>query len=134
MFVFELHLPSLRPYSKRSNPPDDSQRPISTMFHSLWLFALLVSCRIENAYAATRSYNFNLHSSSRAPGKYRARMPLNPAVEPGIDMQLDGFDRQVYLINNQQTGPLIEADEGDILEVVVQNDLDVENTIHWHGS
>lgn len=49
-------------------------------------------------------------------------------------MHLDGFVRQVYLINNQQTGPLIEADEGDILEAVVQNDLDVENTIHWHGS
>lgn len=45
----------------------------------------------------------------------------------------DGFPRQVYLINDQQPGPLIVADEGDVLEVTVRNDLDVENTIHWHG-
>ncbi|KAK3669153.1 hypothetical protein LTR78_010966 [Recurvomyces mirabilis] len=45
----------------------------------------------------------------------------------------DGFARQVYLINGQQPGPLIEANQGDILEVTVFNDLDVENTIHWHG-
>lgn len=39
----------------------------------------------------------------------------------------------MYLINDQQPGPLIEADEGDDLEIFVQNDLPVETTIHWHG-
>jgi len=41
--------------------------------------------------------------------------------------------REVYLINNQQPGPLIEAEEGDDLEIFVQNNLPVEQTIHWHG-
>ena len=45
----------------------------------------------------------------------------------------DGFTRDVYLINGQQPGPLIEIDEGDDLEVFVKNDLPVESTIHWHG-
>jgi FtsP/CotA-like multicopper oxidase with cupredoxin domain len=45
----------------------------------------------------------------------------------------DGVSREVYLINNQQPGPLIEADEGDDVEVFVKNDLPVETTIHWHG-
>jgi FtsP/CotA-like multicopper oxidase with cupredoxin domain len=46
---------------------------------------------------------------------------------------LDGFSRDVYLINDEQPGPLIEVEEGDDVEVFVQNDLPVENTIHWHG-
>lgn len=45
----------------------------------------------------------------------------------------DGFERQVYLINGQQPGPLIEVEEGDDLEVFVNNQLSVETTIHWHG-
>jgi len=32
----------------------------------------------------------------------------------------DGFSREVYLINGQQPGPLIEIDEGDELEVFVK--------------
>ncbi|KAK0891582.1 hypothetical protein LTR91_024576, partial [Friedmanniomyces endolithicus] len=73
----------------------------------LWL-----SCLLHATLAATRSYNLTLHRGIRAP---------------------DGFDREVYLINNQQPGPLIEANQGDVLEVTVHNALDVANTIHWHG-
>ena len=46
---------------------------------------------------------------------------------------IDGVSREVYLINDQQSGPLIEAEEGDDLEIFVQNNLPVEQTIHWHG-
>jgi FtsP/CotA-like multicopper oxidase with cupredoxin domain len=49
------------------------------------------------------------------------------------DRWADGFTRDVYLINGQQPGPLIEIDEGDDLEVFVKNELSVESTIHWHG-
>ncbi|KAI9680058.1 MAG: hypothetical protein M1817_005074 [Caeruleum heppii] len=45
----------------------------------------------------------------------------------------DGVEREVYLINGQQPGPLIEVDEGDDLEIFVKNDLAVETSIHWHG-
>lgn len=49
------------------------------------------------------------------------------------DIVKDGFTRDVYLINGQQPGPSIEVDEGDDVEVFVQNDLSVETTLHWHG-
>lgn len=52
---------------------------------------------------------------------------------PQLTIDSDGYARQVYLINGQQPGPLIEADEGDDIEVLVQNDLPVETTLHWHG-
>ena len=45
----------------------------------------------------------------------------------------DGVDRVVYLINGQQPGRLVEADEGDDLEIFVKNELTVETTVHWHG-
>jgi FtsP/CotA-like multicopper oxidase with cupredoxin domain len=45
----------------------------------------------------------------------------------------DGFAREVYLVNGQQPGPLIEADEGDDVEIFVQNNLPVDTAIHWHG-
>lgn len=51
-----------------------------------------------------------------------------------VNSRADGFSREVYLINGQQPGPLIEVEEGDDLEVFVKNNLNVETTIHWHGS
>ncbi|RAR01519.1 Conidial pigment biosynthesis oxidase PcArbB [Stemphylium lycopersici] len=77
-------------------------------FFALW--PLLSQAPLS--HAALRSYNFTIHSGVRSP---------------------DGVSREVYLINDQQPGPLIEADEGDDVEVFVKNDLPVETTIHWHG-
>merc|ERR1712169_89358 len=76
------------------------------------LIVLLACSAVQNALADTRSYELTLSTGIRSP---------------------DGFAREVYLINNQQPGPLIEAEEGDDLEIFVQNDLPVEATIHWHG-
>ncbi|KAI9675041.1 MAG: hypothetical protein M1817_001447 [Caeruleum heppii] len=55
------------------------------------------------------------------------------AALPYNYVRLHGFMREVYLINGQKPGPLIDIDEGDELEVSVKNDLPVESTIHWHG-
>merc|ERR1711977_359562 len=78
-----------------------------------WVLALaLLLLQPSVSYAALRSYNFTINSGTRAP---------------------DGVSRTVYLINGQQPGPLIVADEGDDLEVFVQNNLTAETTIHWHG-
>ena len=41
----------------------------------------------------------------------------------------DGYPRQVYAVNNQLPGPLIEANEGDRIVVHVQNNLDIPQTI-----
>jgi len=79
--------------------------------------------------SALQTYNFTIHSGSRAPGDSSLPDPLLHMT----DCYTDGFTREVYLINGQQPGPLIEADEGDELEIFVKNELPVESTIHWHG-
>ncbi|KAA1093210.1 laccase, multicopper oxidase, benzenediol:oxygen oxidorectuctase [Puccinia graminis f. sp. tritici] len=45
----------------------------------------------------------------------------------------DGFVRNVFVINNQFPGPLIEANEGDTIVVNVKNELNLPLSIHWHG-
>ncbi|KID64078.1 Cupredoxin, partial [Metarhizium hybridum] len=77
-----------------------------------FLSVVLLLYQSSMSFAALRSYNFTIHSETRAP---------------------DGVSREVYLINGQQPGPLIDVDEGDSLEIFVQNNLPVDTTIHWHG-
>ncbi|KAK9334728.1 multicopper oxidase-domain-containing protein [Lipomyces starkeyi] len=62
--------------------------------------------------AVLREYILNLTSSYQAP---------------------NGFYREIFLINNQHPGPLIEADEGDTISATVFNNLQVPITIHFHG-
>ncbi|RFN44680.1 multicopper oxidase [Fusarium flagelliforme] len=46
----------------------------------------------------------------------------------------DGVVKQVYLVNGQFPGPLIEARSGDRIVVHVRNDLADEGvSLHWHG-
>ena len=47
----------------------------------------------------------------------------------------DGVAKDIYLINNQFPGPLIECRSGDYLVITVSNQLDGldDLTIHWHG-
>ncbi|KAK5279004.1 hypothetical protein LTR55_012422, partial [Exophiala xenobiotica] len=92
------------------------------------LIVLLACSAVQNALADTRSYELTLSTGIRSPGK-----PERMIFIALSDIEPDGFAREVYLINNQQPGPLIEAEEGDDLEIFVQNDLPVEATIHWHG-
>jgi len=82
------------------------------MFTARTALAAVILLWAGSSNAALRTYNFTIHSGTRAP---------------------DGVSREVYLINGQQPGPLIEVDEGDELEVFVKNALPVESTIHWHG-
>ncbi|KAI9170589.1 Laccase abr2 [Paramyrothecium foliicola] len=45
----------------------------------------------------------------------------------------DGHGRPVFAINGATPGPLIEAEEGDEIEVFLDNQLAFETTMHWHG-
>ncbi|KAF0358077.1 multicopper oxidase [Gigaspora margarita] len=45
----------------------------------------------------------------------------------------DGFKRDMFLINGQFPGPLIECNKGDTLVINVKNELDEDTTIHSHG-
>ncbi|KAK7927486.1 laccase TilA [Apiospora marii] len=45
----------------------------------------------------------------------------------------DGHGRPTFLINNDTPGPLLTVNEDETLEVVVENQMAIETTIHWHG-
>ncbi|RIB27004.1 extracellular multicopper oxidase [Gigaspora rosea] len=45
----------------------------------------------------------------------------------------DGFTREMYAINDQFPGPLIEVNKGDTLRLNVYNDLEEKTSIHSHG-
>ncbi|PLW20584.1 hypothetical protein PCANC_06544 [Puccinia coronata f. sp. avenae] len=45
----------------------------------------------------------------------------------------DGFMRSMLVINGQYPGPLIEANEGDTINVLVVNRMTYPVSIHWHG-
>lgn len=107
------------------------------MASSLYNLVLLLMIISRLSEAALHTYNFTLHSGTRAPGNAHSircsSIDLFGVWEGPLLTFVDGFPREVYLINGQQPGPLIEINEGDDLEVVVKNDLSVESTIHWHG-
>ncbi|KAJ5318538.1 CAZyme family AA1 [Penicillium atrosanguineum] len=73
---------------------------------------LALCCFVSHSNAILRTYNLTVHNDVKSP---------------------DGVSREVFLINDQLSGPLIEADEGDDLEVFVRNNLHVDTSLHWHG-
>lgn len=46
----------------------------------------------------------------------------------------DGFEREMAFINGRFPGPVIEANQGDNIEIVVTNQMPFNTTIHWHGT
>ncbi|KAL2871428.1 Cupredoxin [Aspergillus lucknowensis] len=79
---------------------------------ALYPIWLALTHLVSQSSAVLRTYNLTVHSDLRSP---------------------DGFSREAYLINGQLPGPLIEADEGDTLQILVKNDLPVDTALHWHG-
>ncbi|KAH8844560.1 hypothetical protein MCOR27_007263 [Pyricularia oryzae] len=45
----------------------------------------------------------------------------------------DGFEREMAFINGRFPGPVVEANQGDNIEIVVTNQMPFNTTIHWHG-
>lgn len=103
-----------------SQPQPSSQAPSSTYSYPQPPIPANTATSPPNPFALTsvdepprtRRYNFRLSTAAGAP---------------------DGFLRQLSVVNNQFPGPLIEANIGDTLEITVQNDLDIPQSVHWHG-
>ncbi|KAK9481810.1 multicopper oxidase-domain-containing protein [Lipomyces starkeyi] len=75
-------------------------------------YLLLLFLALPVYSAVVREYVLNLTSSYQGP---------------------NGFYREIFLVNNQYPGPLIEADEGDTISATVINNLQVPMAIHFHG-
>lgn len=70
----------------------------------------------------------SLPNQSAVPGLFKAEL----AAEPGFVRFAEGLDTPVLLYNG--TNPVIEALEGDKVEIRFKNGIPGEpTTIHWHG-
>lgn len=71
-----------------------------------------------------------LANEADRPGLLRARL----TAEPAIARFAEGRDTPILAYNGISPGPLIEAFEGDRVEITFANRIDNEvSTIHWHG-
>ncbi|KAG0143359.1 hypothetical protein CROQUDRAFT_66288, partial [Cronartium quercuum f. sp. fusiforme G11] len=102
---------------------------VSLIFSLLGLFELVKSTNPSCASPPKSEYvlDHEFEINARASLRRYELVITNTTAGP------DGFWRTVLAINNQIPGPLIEANEGDSLEITVINHLDSPVTIHWHG-
>lgn len=45
----------------------------------------------------------------------------------------DGVERELFKVNGQFPGPVLEINEGDNVEVFVKNKSPFNTTVHYHG-
>jgi bilirubin oxidase len=71
-----------------------------------------------------------LANTSQTPGVFKAVL----TAEPGVAEYVDGLQTQTLAYNGGLPGLLIEADEGDHVEIELRNRIpEQETSIHWHG-
>ncbi|GGY17226.1 multicopper oxidase family protein [Paludibacterium paludis] len=70
-----------------------------------------------------------LPNRSRRSGLFRARLVAAPTV---VEM-VPGVKTAAWAYNDSLPGPLIDATEGDIVEILFINRLPSATTVHWHG-
>jgi len=96
------------------------------MKKSLLLIAgmLLVSCSNEQAAVPAEQ-------TKRIDLEDRAWMQLSPTP---VIKHINGKDYSMYGYNKQIPGPLITTTQGNTIIVDVENNIDFETTLHWHGA
>ncbi|RUY36841.1 multicopper oxidase family protein, partial [Mesorhizobium sp. M7A.F.Ca.US.001.04.1.1] len=71
-----------------------------------------------------------LANEAGTPGLFRAKL----TAEPATARFAEGLDTPILGYNGVSPGPLIEATEGDRVEITFANRIPEEtSTIHWHG-
>jgi bilirubin oxidase len=71
-----------------------------------------------------------LANEAGSPGLFKARLTAEPATARFVR----GQDTPILAYNGTSPGPLIEAHEGDRVEITFANRIEGEqSTIHWHG-
>ena len=66
------------------------------------------------------------------PERLRDGDRLRLAITP-VRKTLDGAELRMLAYNGSIPGPTLHVDQGATITVDVQNDGDVETTVHWHG-
>lgn len=70
-----------------------------------------------------------LANKASGPGLFKARLVAEPATVRFVE----GQDTRILAYNGTSPGPLIEAFEGDRVEIAFTNRIGEASTIHWHG-
>lgn len=71
-----------------------------------------------------------LANEATLPGQFKATL----TAEPAVARFAEGKDTPILAYNGTSPGPLIEAFEGDRVEITFSNRIaDEASTIHWHG-
>ncbi|RVC53926.1 multicopper oxidase family protein [Mesorhizobium sp.] len=71
-----------------------------------------------------------LANAAGRPGLFKARL----TAEAAVTRFAEGLDTPILAYNGTSPGPLIEAFEGDRVEITFANRIEGEaSTIHWHG-
>jgi FtsP/CotA-like multicopper oxidase with cupredoxin domain len=92
--------------------------------------------------ACGRSTNPGATGGSASPGAIAAAEAARPHtgrtvtahLAPGpADIDLGGTKARTLAYNGQVPGPLIRANVGDDIAVIVDNGLDHPTSVHWHG-
>ncbi len=66
-------------------------------------------------------------------GAFAAKRQFDMTIEE-VELEVaPGFKTKVWGFNGQVPGPLVHVEEGDEVEVKVQNNTALNHTIHWHG-
>ncbi|EGG08312.1 multi-copper oxidase laccase-like protein [Melampsora larici-populina 98AG31] len=96
--------------------------------------------RRQNNHVQVNSQELNLSpdfviTSTPQTRNYVFEITEETAAMDGFE-RAEGFSewiRRVLVINKQFPGPLIEANDGDTLNILVKNHITLPVAIHWHG-
>jgi FtsP/CotA-like multicopper oxidase with cupredoxin domain len=121
-------------------------KPISIIFAVVFLVLILfISFKTLSVTPLTQSKSSNFQPGSSDgtlgivlhPETHAHRPPHDITQHWNITSDFrspDGVKKEVYLINGELPGPLIECRSGDRLSIHVTNQLDSDAvSIHWHG-
>nr|AXA19830.1 laccase [Cryptococcus neoformans var. neoformans] len=114
LFFLSCSFVSLVSSEKTDESPtavSDNYMPKATATIDPSVFALSNDFEITDV-PTTREYTFDIAKAFASP---------------------DGYEREVYVVNNMFPGPVIEANTGDTIIVHVNNHLDEGQSLHWHG-
>lgn len=109
-YTNNIHISSL--YAVRSTLPS-SQSFDPLILHTMLLRTTICFLHATVVFAATSSYKLELMWDIGAP---------------------DGHEREMVFINGDYPGPILEAQQGDWVEVEVYNKLPFNTSIHFHGT
>lgn len=111
-------------------------KTLKSLVIPLILVALINSCS-DNSEKNNKSESFSkalaipvvLNDLNDNPNK--AEFKLN--IQKGKMKFIDGLETNTYGYNGNYLGPVIRVKRGNQVKVNVQNNLEEETTVHWHG-